>query len=60
MLKLLAYADDFAVVYGSRTVKELIRKGANMGLFLKWGNYWVAKALGPGPRSSGRRVPRPR
>jgi len=28
VLKLLAYADDFEVVYGSRTVKELIWKGA--------------------------------
>jgi glycosyltransferase involved in cell wall biosynthesis len=41
--KVLAYAQDFEVVYGSRTVKELIWEGANMGLFLKWGNYGVAK-----------------
>jgi glycosyltransferase involved in cell wall biosynthesis len=41
--KVLAYAQDFDVVYGSRTVKELIWEGANMGLFLKWGNYSVAK-----------------
>jgi glycosyltransferase involved in cell wall biosynthesis len=41
--KVLAYAQDFEVVYGSRTVKELIWEGANMGLFLKWGNYSVAK-----------------
>jgi glycosyltransferase involved in cell wall biosynthesis len=45
VLKLLAYADDFEVVYGSRTTKELVWKGANMGLFLKWGNYWVAKLM---------------
>lgn len=43
--KLLAYAEDFEVVYGSRTVKELIWEGANMGLFLKWGNYAVAKLM---------------
>lgn len=43
--KLLAYAEDFEVVYGSRTVKELIWEGANMGLFLKWGNYAVAKGM---------------
>lgn len=43
--KMLAYAEDFDVVYGSRTVKELIWKGANMGLFLKWGNYAVAKLM---------------
>lgn len=45
ILKMLAYADDFSVVYGSRTVKELIWKGANMGLFLKWGNWAVAKLM---------------
>jgi glycosyltransferase involved in cell wall biosynthesis len=43
--KVLAYAQDFDVVYGSRTVKELIWEGANMGLFLKWGNYSVAKLM---------------
>jgi glycosyltransferase involved in cell wall biosynthesis len=43
--KLLAYSEDFEVVYGSRTVKELIWQGANMGLFLKWGNYSVAKLM---------------
>ncbi len=37
--------EDFEVVYGSRTVKELIWRGANMGLFLKWGNYSVAKRM---------------
>lgn len=45
VFKLLSYAVDFDVVYGSRTVKELIWMGANMGLFLKWGNYWVAKLM---------------
>ncbi len=43
--KVLAYAEDFEVVYGSRTVKEFIWEGANMGLFLKWGNYAVAKLM---------------
>ena len=45
IVKLLSYIDDFDVVYGSRTVKELIWQGANMGLFLKWGNYAVAKLM---------------
>lgn len=45
VFKLLAYSEDFDVVYGSRTVKELIWEGANMGLFLKWGNYAVAKLV---------------
>jgi len=45
ILKLLAYADDFEVVYGSRTARMLIWRGANMGLFLRWGNWAVAKLL---------------
>jgi glycosyltransferase involved in cell wall biosynthesis len=45
IIKLLSYADDYDVVYGSRTVKELIWQGANMGYFLKWGNYCVAKLI---------------
>jgi len=45
LFKLLAYSQDFDVVYGSRTVKELIWRGANMGVFLKWGNYAVAKLM---------------
>jgi len=45
VFKLLAYSDDFDVVYGSRTVKELIWQGANMGIMLKWGNYCVAKLM---------------
>lgn len=43
--KLLPYCEDFDVVYGSRTVKELVWQGANMGIFLKWGNYAVAKLM---------------
>jgi glycosyltransferase involved in cell wall biosynthesis len=45
VFKLLAYADDFDVVYGTRTAGELIWAGANMGLFLKWGNWSVAKLM---------------
>lgn len=45
LFKLLAYSEDFDVVYGSRTVKEFIWRGANMGIFLKWGNYAVAKLM---------------
>jgi len=43
VLKLLAYSEDFDVVLGTRTSKELIWHGANMGLFLKYGNVFVAK-----------------
>jgi hypothetical protein len=43
--KLLSYAEDFDVVYGSRTSQQLVWRGANMGFFLRWGNYAVAKYL---------------
>jgi glycosyltransferase involved in cell wall biosynthesis len=43
--KLLAYAGDFDVVLGSRTNRELIWTGANMGLVMKWANWAVAKYL---------------
>lgn len=43
--KFLAYADAVDVVYGSRTVKNFIGKGANMGHFLKVGNWFVAKMM---------------
>jgi hypothetical protein len=45
IVKLLAYADDFDVVYGSRTSQLLVWRGANMGLFLRIGNWAVAKYL---------------
>jgi hypothetical protein len=43
LLKLLAYSDDVPVVFGTRTSRELIWAGANMGRFLRWGNWAVAK-----------------
>lgn len=43
--KFLSYIDDVDVVYGSRTVKNFIGEGANMGHFLKVGNWFVAKML---------------
>ena len=45
LLKLLSYSDDFEVVLGSRTRDVLISEGANMGLFLKHGNWAVAKII---------------
>ncbi len=45
MLKLLAYAEDADVVYGSRTARTFIWRGANMGAFLRWGNWAVAKLM---------------
>ena len=43
VVKLLAYAADFEYVLGTRTTREMIWEGANMGIFLKWGNWAVAK-----------------
>jgi len=45
VIKLLAYIDDCDVVYGTRTHREFVWAGANMGRILKWGNYFVAKLL---------------
>jgi glycosyltransferase involved in cell wall biosynthesis len=45
VLKLLAYADDFDMVCGTRTTRELIWTQANMGWFLRMGNWTVAKML---------------
>jgi glycosyltransferase involved in cell wall biosynthesis len=41
--KLLAYSDDAEMVLGTRTTRELIFGGANMGIFLRWGNWALAK-----------------
>lgn len=45
IFKLLVYSDDCDVVFGTRTTRELIWQGANMGWFLKWGNWAVAKLV---------------
>lgn len=41
--KLLAYIDDVDYVLGTRTTREFVWEGANMGFLLKWGNWAVAK-----------------
>jgi accessory gene regulator protein AgrB len=43
--KLLAYAPDFDVVFGSRTSQQFVWRGANMGFFLRFGNWAVAKYM---------------
>ena len=45
LIKLLAYSDDIPVVFGTRTQRELVWEGANMGFFLKWGNWAVGKLI---------------
>lgn len=41
--KLLVYSEDMHAVQGSRTNATTILDNANMGMFLKYGNYFVAK-----------------
>ncbi len=41
--KLLPFTVDTDAVFGSRTVQTYILSGANMGFFLRWGNWAVAK-----------------
>lgn len=43
--KFLAYAEEFDAVFGTRTSKTCIWKGSNMGAFLRYGNWAVAKLL---------------
>jgi glycosyltransferase involved in cell wall biosynthesis len=45
VLKLLAYSDEFDMVCGTRTTRELIWEQANMGWFLRVGNWAVAKMV---------------
>lgn len=45
VIKLLAFSDDVPVVFGTRTAREFVWEGANMGVFLKWGNYAVGKLM---------------
>lgn len=43
ILKLLPFTHDVDIAFGSRTVQTFILSGANMGWFLRWGNWFVAK-----------------
>ncbi len=43
--KFLAYCNDFEFVVGTRTSREMIYEGANMGAFLKWGNWSLGKLI---------------
>jgi glycosyltransferase involved in cell wall biosynthesis len=45
VFKMLSYSDECEAVLGTRTTRELIWSGANMGWFLKWGNWAVAKMV---------------
>jgi glycosyltransferase involved in cell wall biosynthesis len=43
--KMLSYSGECEAVLGTRTTRELIWTGANMGWFLRWGNWAVAKLV---------------
>lgn len=43
--KFLAYIEDFECIFGTRTTKSLIQKGAKMQFYLRIGNILVAKYL---------------
>jgi len=45
IIKMLAYSDDVPVVFGTRTSREFVWEGANMGFFLKFGNWAVGKLV---------------
>ncbi len=45
LTKLLAFMPECDIVIGSRTVSNFIWDGANMGWFLQWGNWAVAKMI---------------
>jgi len=45
LFKFLVFSEDVDIVFGSRTIKNFIWTGANMGRFLKWGNWFVAKLI---------------
>ena len=45
LIKLLSYSEDFDAVFGTRTSKSAIKKGAKMQWYLRYGNIIVAKLL---------------
>lgn len=45
IFKLLSYTNDYDLVCGTRTNKKFIKKGANMGLFVRLGNICLARFL---------------
>ncbi|MCA9319606.1 MAG: glycosyltransferase family 2 protein, partial [Planctomycetes bacterium] len=45
LTKLLAYLPDGGMILGTRTTKQMVEQGANMGFILRWGNVTAAKIL---------------
>ncbi|MEK6250810.1 MAG: glycosyltransferase [Actinomycetota bacterium] len=45
VFKMLSFSGECEAVLGTRTTRELVWSGANMGWFLRWGNWAVAKMV---------------
>jgi glycosyltransferase involved in cell wall biosynthesis len=45
LAKLLAYIDACPFVLGTRTTRQMVEQGANMGFFVRWANVAMAKIL---------------
>ena len=45
LAKLLAYYESSAVVLGTRTTRQMVEQGANMGFMVRWANVAMAKIL---------------
>ncbi len=45
LAKLLAYSPDAGMILGTRTTRQMVEQGANMGFILRWGNVAAAKIL---------------
>jgi glycosyltransferase involved in cell wall biosynthesis len=43
--KFLAYLEPGTMVLGTRTTRQMVQQGANMGSLLRWGNVTVAKLM---------------
>lgn len=43
--KMLLYSEDYDIILCTRTATHAILDGANMGVFLKWGNWAVSKMV---------------
>ncbi len=45
LIKILVYCEDAGMVLGTRTTRQMVEQGANMGRILRWGNVMAAKIL---------------
>ena len=43
--KILEYMKDADMVIGTRTTRQMIEQGSNMGWFLRWGNVFLGKLI---------------